>query len=75
MLYVSILKQADFQAAQDIPVGPKLESQSAFVFLCEGTQRNPLVLNHIEGINTGAESRILAGRPGGSVGTVNLEYR
>lgn len=60
MSCVSFLKQADFQAAQDIPAGPKLESQSAFVFLCEGTQRYPLVLDHLEGVNTRAGSRSTA---------------
>ncbi|CAM9496185.1 unnamed protein product [Ectocarpus sp. 12 AP-2014] len=32
---VGCLPKAEFQAAEDIPLGPKLESQSEFVFLCQ----------------------------------------
>lgn len=36
--------QAQFQAVEGVPVGPKLESQSEFVFLCQG-EAGGIVMN------------------------------
>ncbi|CAM9637324.1 unnamed protein product [Pylaiella littoralis] len=36
---VACLTQAQFQAVEGVPVGPKLESQSEFVFLCQAPRQ------------------------------------
>lgn len=33
---ILFVRKAEFQAAEDIPMGAKLESGSEFVFLCRG---------------------------------------